>query len=208
MNHLIKISAVLILAVFLTACVTNRQTGTGVGAATGAGVGAIIGQAVGHNTKSTVLGAGIGAVVGGLAGNLVGAYMDQQEEQLRQLESASIQRNQDTLTATFKSDLFFDFDSADLKPGAYSELDRVAGVLTNFPETTIQIAGHTDTQGAAEYNQGLSERRAQAVKNALTQRGVDGRRIDTIGYGKSQPISSSDAVNRRVVITINPIRQG
>lgn len=208
MNHLIRIFVTLALAVFLTACASHQQTGTGVGAATGAGVGAVIGQAIGHNTKSTVLGAGIGAVVGGIAGNRIGSYMDQQEEQLRQLEEANIQRNQDVLTATFKSDFLFDFDSADLKSGASGELGRVADVLNNYPQTTIRVEGHTDASGAVDYNQKLSERRALTVKNALVQRGVDPQRIDTVGYGKSQPISSSDAANRRVVISITPIRQG
>jgi outer membrane protein OmpA-like peptidoglycan-associated protein len=207
MNHLIRISAILALAAMLTACAAHQQTGTGVGAATGAGVGAVIGQVIGRDTQSTLIGAGIGAVVGGIAGNLVGAYMDQQERQLRQLEEASIQRNQDVLTATFKSDFLFAFDSADLKPGASSELERVANVLINYPQTTIRIEGHTDATGSVEYNQALSERRALAVKNALVQRGVDPSRIDAVGYGKSQLISSSDAANRRVVVVINPIRQ-
>ena len=209
MNHLLRISATLTLAALLAACAgANQQTGTGVGAATGAGIGALVGQAIGRDTKGTLIGAGIGAVAGGLAGNLIGAYMDKQEQQLRQVETASIQRDQDVLTATFKSDLLFDFDSADLKPGAYSELDRVANVLNDFPQTTIRVEGHTDASGSVEYNQKLSERRAQSVKNALVQRGVDPQRIDAVGYGKSQIISSSDAVNRRVVIVINPIRQG
>ncbi|WP_028318052.1 OmpA family protein [Desulfobulbus elongatus] len=209
MNHVIRCSAILALAAMLTACAgaNKQQTGTGVGAAAGAGIGALLGQAIGHNTTSTLVGAGIGAVLGGIAGNQIGAYMDQQEQQLQQIEAASIQRDNDVLTATFKSDMFFDFNSAELKPGAYSELNRVANVLNNFPQTTIRVEGHTDTKGGVEYNQRLSERRAESVKNALAQRGVDSRRIEAVGYGKSQPISSSDAVNRRVVIVINPIRQ-
>jgi outer membrane protein OmpA-like peptidoglycan-associated protein len=209
MNHVIRCFAILSLATMLTACAgaNKQQTGTGVGAAAGAGIGALLGQAIGHNTTSTLVGAGIGAVLGGVAGNQIGAYMDQQEQQLQQIEAASIQRDNDVLTATFKSDMFFDFNSADLKPGAYSELDRVANVLNNFPQTTIRVEGHTDTKGSVDYNQRLSERRAQSVKNALAQRGVDPRRMEAIGYGKSQPISSSDAVNRRVVIVINPVRQ-
>jgi outer membrane protein OmpA-like peptidoglycan-associated protein len=209
MNHLIRISTALALAAFLTACAgANQQTGTGVGAGTGAMIGAVVGKAIGHDTKGALIGAGIGAVAGGLAGNMIGAYMDKQEQQLRQLETASIQREQDALIATFKSDLFFDFDSADLKPGALSELDRVANVLNSYPQTTIRVEGHTDAKGSVDYNQKLSERRAQSVKNALVQRGVAAQRIDAVGYGKSQIISSDDAVNRRVVIVIDPIRQG
>jgi len=207
MSHLIRVFAILTLAAMLTACASSQQTGTGVGAATGAGAGAVIGQAIGKNTKGTLIGAGIGAAVGGIAGNLIGVYMDKQEQQLRQLEAANIQRNQDVLTATFKSDFFFDLNSADLKPGANSELDRVASVLNSYPQTTIRVEGHTDASGSVEHNQALSERRAQTVKNALVQRGVAAQRIGTVGYGKSQLISTNDAVNRRVVIVINPIRQ-
>ncbi|MDR2724860.1 MAG: OmpA family protein [Candidatus Adiutrix sp.] len=209
MKKLLALCLLLLLAM-PAACtnMTKTQQGSVSGAAGGAAVGAVLGQAIGRNTQGTMIGAGIGAVVGGIAGTMIGSYMDQQEQQLRQLEEASIQRDQDVLTATFKGDFFFDFDSADLKPGAHSELDRVARVLNDFPQTTIRVEGHTDASGSAEYNQTLSERRALTVKNALVQRGVDPRRIEAAGYGKSRLISSSDAANRRVVIVIDPIRQG
>lgn len=209
MNHLVKYSAVVALsAAMLTGCATNQQTGTAVGAGAGAGLGAILGQAIGHNTTSTLIGAGIGAALGGLAGNQIGAYMDNQEQALRNATDASIKREQDVLTATFKSDMFFDSGSAQLKPGAYNELNRITSVLNNYPQTTLRVEGHTDSRGSDQYNQQLSERRAIAVKNALAQQGVDARRIEAVGYGESQPISSSDAMNRRVNIVINPIRQG
>jgi outer membrane protein OmpA-like peptidoglycan-associated protein len=213
MNRLMKFSAMMLVAFMLTACATanKQQTGTGVGAAVGAGVGAILGQAIGHDTTSTLVGAGIGAALGGVAGNQIGAYMDRQEQDLQnaigQSEAASIQRDQDVLTATFKSDLFFDTNSAQLKPGAFNELSRVADVLNKYPQTTIRVEGHTDTRGDAGYNQQLSERRAESVKNALAQRGVNPNRMQAVGYGESQPISSSDAMNRRVNVVINPNRQ-
>jgi len=137
--------------------------------------------------------------------------MDNQERALRdamaQSEAASIRRDQDVLTATFKSDMFFDTNSSQLKPGAYNELNRITNVLNNYPQTTIRVEGHTDARGSDQYNQQLSERRAMAVKNALAQQGVNPSRIEAVGYGESQPISSSDAMNRRVNIVINPIRQ-
>jgi outer membrane protein OmpA-like peptidoglycan-associated protein len=111
------------------------------------------------------------------------------------------------LTATFKGDVFFDFDSAVLKPGAYTEINRIAGVLRQYPQTRITVAGHTDATGSEAYNLKLSQRRANAVRNALVQRGVDARRIHTVGYGESQPISSVDAMNRRVEIIITPIEK-
>jgi outer membrane protein OmpA-like peptidoglycan-associated protein len=213
MNQVMRLTTIIALAAMLTACAgaNNQQTGTGVGAVAGAGLGAILGQAIGHNTTSTLVGAGIGAALGGIAGNQIGAYMDRQEQDLRnamaQSEAASIRRDQDVLTATFKSDLFFDFNSAQLKPGAYSEINRIANVLNNYPQTTILVEGHTDQKGSEQYNMQLSQQRALAVKNALAQRGVDPRRIEAIGYGKSQPISSSDAMNRRVNIVIKPVQQ-
>jgi outer membrane protein OmpA-like peptidoglycan-associated protein len=135
--------------------------------------------------------------------------MDRQEQELRAVmaasEAANIQRTQDVLTATFKSEVFFDFDSASLKPGGFAEIGRVSGVLNKYPQTTIRVEGHTDSKGSETYNQTLSERRAGAVKNALVQQGVDGMRIIPIGFGESQPISSNDAVNRRVNIVIIPM---
>jgi len=207
MKKLLTLCLLLLLA--LPAACTNMnktQQGAVSGAAGGALVGATIGAIAGGRSGAAI-GAAIGSVAGGVGGAMVGSYMDQQEQQLRQLEAANIQRDQDVLTATFKGDFFFDFNSVDLKPGAYSELDRVANVLNDFPQTTIRVEGHTDSSGSVEYNQMLSERRALTVRNALVQRGVDPRRIDAVGYGKSRLISSSDAANRRVVIVINPIRQ-
>jgi outer membrane protein OmpA-like peptidoglycan-associated protein len=98
----------------------------------------------------------------------------------------------------------FDSDSSALKPGAYTEIARVADVLNRYPQTTIRVEGHTDSKGSEGYNQTLSEKRALAVKSALTQRGVDPTRIQTVGFGESQPISSDDAMNRSVVIVIIP----
>ena len=102
----------------------------------------------------------------------------------------------------------FDFDSAALKPGAYSEMDRVAGILRDYPQTRIRVEGYTDQSGSEAYNQKLSERRAETVKNALIQRGVAARRIDAIGFGETMPISSDPAMNRRVELRIIPIERG
>lgn len=205
----------LTLVVTLAACSsqsTQAQKGTGAGVLIGAAAGAGLGQAIGRNTQGTLIGAAIGAAVGGLAGHQIGAYMDRQEAELRnvmaQSDAVSLARSQDVLTATFKGDVMFDFDSATIKPGGYMELDRVAGVLNKYPQTTIRVEGHTDTQGAEAYNQQLSERRAEAVKNALIQRNVNPARIQAIGYGESMPISSSHDLNRRVNIVIVPIQEG
>lgn len=212
MKKIISLTSVLIFCAFLFACAgaSRKTTGAGAGAAIGAGAGAILGQVIGGDTESTLIGAGIGAAIGGLAGHQIGAYMDRQEQELQaamaQSEALSIRRDQDILTATFKSEMMFDFDSAVLKPGAYSEIGRVADILVRYPQTNIRVEGHTDTKGPEDYNQKLSEKRAEAVKDALVQKHVSPARITTIGYGESQPVSSNDALNRRVNIVIIPIR--
>jgi outer membrane protein OmpA-like peptidoglycan-associated protein len=203
---------VIALTLSLASCAgqNNQQQGTAIGAGVGAGLGALLGQAIGGNTEATILGAGVGAALGGITGNQIGRYMDQQEQELRSAiassEAASIRRDEDVLTATFKAETFFDYNSSTLKSGAYTEISRVANVLNKYPQTRIQVAGHTDSKGSEDYNLRLSQSRADAVKNALVQRGVDPMRIETIGFGESSPISSSDAMNRRVEIIIVPVQ--
>ena len=210
MKKTIAIIASLALAISLFSCAgpTQKEKGAKTGALIGTGDGAILGQVIGGDTESTLLGAAIGTAVGGVSGHQIGAYMDRQEQELRTAmaasKAASIQRTQNVLMATFHSEFLFGFDSSTLKPGAYAEIARVANVLNRYPQTTIRVEGHTDSKGSEAYNQALSEKRSLAVKSALTQRGVDPTRIQTVGFGESQPISSNDAMNRRVVIVIIP----
>lgn len=211
MKRRILTIVILPLTMYLLSCAgpTHKQSGLKTGTLIGAATGAILGQVIGKDTESTLIGTGIGAALGALSGHQIGAYMDRQEEALRIAvagsAAASVKRTQDVLTTTFQSEVLFDFASAAMKPGAYVEIGRVADVLNNYRQTTIRVEGHTDAQGSEAYNQGLSERRALAVKNALVQRGVDSGRIQTVGFGESQPISSNDAMNRRVDIVIMPI---
>jgi outer membrane protein OmpA-like peptidoglycan-associated protein len=205
----------LVIVISLSSCATpqtKQGKGTVVGAGVGAGVGAILGQVIGGDTESTLIGAGIGAALGGVAGNQIGRYMDLQEQDLRNAiaasEAASIQREQDVLRATFKGEAYFDTNSSNLKPGAYAELQRISDVLNKYPQTTIEIGGHTDVRGSEEYNQTLSLKRAEAVKTALLQNGIQDQRMVAIGYGETRTISSDHATNRRVEIIIVPIRQG
>lgn len=188
---------------------TRQEKGTAIGAGAGAGIGALLGQVIGRDSKSTMIGAGIGALLGGVAGNQVGAYMDRQEAALqevaRQSDQLSIKRSQDVLQATFKGNMMFDTNSSILMPGAFAEVQRVARVLTQYNQTTILVAGHTDARGSEAYNQSLSERRAHSVAKVLVASGVNPARIRIIGYGESMPISSSYDVNRRVEVTIMPI---
>lgn len=125
------------------------------------------------------------------------------EAQLRELEAQQTERG---LLVTL-GDVLFAFDKAELSPQAAPRLDKLARFLTQFPDRKMLIEGYTDSVGADAYNLSLSERRAQAVRDALVQRGVDSARISARGYGKAHPVAdngSADgrAMNRRVEIVI------
>jgi outer membrane protein OmpA-like peptidoglycan-associated protein len=148
-----------------------------------------------------------------MIGRKVGSNMDQQEaamrKQLAEVKAANIQRNADMLAVTFKADALFDVDSAALKAGAFDEIQRVATVLNQYPQTKIIVAGHTDSTGTESHNLKLSERRANSVKNALAGQGVSLSRITTVGFGQATPIADNTTeagrqLNRRVIITIKP----
>ena len=105
-------------------------------------------------------------------------------------------------------DVLFDTGQATLKPGADLVIGRLATFLTANPQTKIMIEGHTDSRGSDEYNEGLSERRAQAVANALAVRGVSQDSLRTMGRGKAYPVASNDTPegrqqNRRVEIVFS-----
>ena len=195
----------------------NMGKGATYGTAGGAAAGALLGQAIGGNTKATVLGMAVGAAIGGLTGTGIGYMMDKQEQDMRnalaQSEAIAVEREGNMLALTFKSDFTFAVNSSALRSGLYAELDRVAQILAAYPQTTILVAGHTDSTGSDEYNMKLSQQRADSVKNALVQRGVAAQRISAVGYGESQPIADNNTEfgrqqNRRVEVRINPTQQG
>jgi len=211
--------ACLLMFVFVVACAapqTRTQKGAAYGAAGGAAAGAIIGQVIGGSTESTLWGAAIGAAVGGLGGAGVGKMMDNQEKEMREVlaasEAAAVRREGNLLAVTFKGDVTFDTNSTVVKPGLYREIDRVAGVLTQYPETLIRVEGHTDSVGTEEYNLDLSFRRANSVRDLLVQRGVNISRIQPAGFGETMPVATNATeagrqLNRRVEIKIAPRQQ-
>ena len=101
----------------------------------------------------------------------------------------------------------FDFDKATLRPEAIAVLDQAAGLLDKHERVVVEVAGHTDSVGSDAYNQGLSVRRADSVKNYLVSKGVNASRLTARGYGESQPVASNDtdagrAENRRVELIV------
>jgi outer membrane protein OmpA-like peptidoglycan-associated protein len=202
-------------ALLLAACAPQTQTQRGglYGATGGAVAGAVLGQAIGHDTEATLLGGAIGAAIGGAGGTAVGRMMDNQERDMRQAlgasEAAAVQREGNLLTVALKGDVSFAHNSATINPGLYAELDRITQVLRQYPQTVIRVEGHTDSAGTEAYNMDLSHRRAQAVKNALVQRGVDLSRVQVLAFGESLPVASNDTEagrqkNRRVEIKVAP----
>lgn len=211
--------SVFLCILFLAGCAapqTKTQKGAVYGTAGGAAAGAVIGQVIGRDTRGTLIGAAIGAAVGGLGGAGIGRMMDNQEKDMRsalaESDAAAVSREGNLLAVTFKGDVTFDTNSAEVRPGLYSEIDRVAGVLTQYPQNMIRVEGHTDSKGSSEYNMDLSLRRADAVKRLLIQRGVAESRIEEVGYGETLPVATNDTEagrqkNRRVEIKIAPQTQ-
>jgi outer membrane protein OmpA-like peptidoglycan-associated protein len=197
------------MAMLATGCKTmNRsQKGAAVGAGGGAAVGAVVGRALGN----TAMGAIVGAAVGGTAGAVIGRKMDKQAEEMKQvLGDAEVRRVGEGIVVEFKEKILFGFDKADLGTSAHQSLLKLDNVLTKYPDTNIEIIGHTDDKGTDNYNQKLSERRAASVAAHLRQNGVAATRIKTRGMGESDPkvpneSDASRAENRRVefVITAN-----
>lgn len=188
---------------------SNTVKGAGIGAVAGGIAGALI------NKKDRGKGAVIGAAVGAGVGGGIGYYMDQQEAELRRIlegSGVSVTRMGDTIVLNMPGNITFDTDSAQIKFSFFDVLDSVGLVLEKFNESDIRVSGHTDSTGSREYNQGLSERRASSVTLYLQQRGVDPRRIYSVGYGEDRPIannasSSGRSQNRRVEIEILPPRR-
>lgn len=201
----------------LAACTDPNQLGpnsnnpnTQQGALIGAGAGALLG-ALSKGDGNRGDGALVGAVVGGAIGAGIGYNLDQQEAELRRdLDNDVIITNTgDRLILTMPQDILFATDSFAVRPDLQNDLYSVAASLQKYPQSTIQIVGHTDSDGDAGYNQQLSERRATAVGNVLLTAGVTGQRVQTFGRGESQPIASNlnaagKAQNRRVDIVILP----
>lgn len=200
-------------ALALAAC-TNPQTGERSRAREGALAGAFLGGLFGSRSKGGNRAAktAAGAVVGAAVGTAIGAALDAQAEQLRNEFSdgrIDVINTGDALLVRMPQDILFDFDSAEVRPGLRSDLFVLARSLNDYPDTTVEVVGHTDNTGTAAYNQDLSERRARSVKSVLEQGGVAPSRILAFGRGEDDPIADNltpegRARNRRVDITIRP----
>jgi outer membrane protein OmpA-like peptidoglycan-associated protein len=149
--------------------------------------------------------------VGGVSGAVIGRKMDKQAEEMQKvLGDAEVRREGEGIVINFKEKVLFAFNSSDLGSNAQGGLDKLVNVLNKYADTDIQVIGHTDAKGSDQYNQTLSERRANAVISHLRSRNISTSRLSAKGMGKTDPIASNDteegrAQNRRVefVITAN-----
>lgn len=186
----------------------SQQKGTAIGAAAGAILGGVLGNNIGKGGNAP-LGAVLGGVLGGVAGNVIGRKMDNQAKAIKEtLPGAQVERVNDGIKITMNESIVnFAFDKSDLTPTAQTNLDKLAKVLVDNPDTNINIYGYTDSKGKADYNLKLSDRRAASVKSYLASKGVNSSRMFTQGMGMADPVASNDtdegrAKNRRVEFAI------
>jgi len=199
------LSAVLILS----GCASwnKTQKGAVVGTAAGGAMGAVIGRASGN----TALGAIIGATVGGATGAVIGHQMDKQAEEIKNtVPDAKVERVGEGIVVEFSSNVLFGFDESTLSADAKTSLDKLVKVLKEYPDTDIEVQGHTDSKGSVTYNQALSERRANAVSGYLDGKGIAASRLTIKGFGETVPKYENNTAegrteNRRVefLITAN-----
>jgi outer membrane protein OmpA-like peptidoglycan-associated protein len=199
----------------LSACVDpNAPMGTQTrqGATIGGLVGAVAGAATASDGNE-LRGALIGGALGAGSGAAIGSALDRQAAELRATLPSyiTIANNGEFLVVNMPQDLLFETNSAALRPELRRDLQSIAASISRYPDTRIEVIGHTDNTGSAAFNQDLSQRRASSVGNVLRDSGVPPSRLVTFGRGEEQPIASNltpegRAQNRRVEIIIRPIR--
>jgi outer membrane protein OmpA-like peptidoglycan-associated protein len=201
--------SLVVIGSFASGCKNMNKTQKG--AAIGVGGGAVLGGVVGRALGNTAAGVIVGAAVGGTVGAVIGQKMDKQAEEMKKvMGDAEVRRVGEGIVIEFKDKVLFGYDQAVLSTQAQGSLNKLANVLQKYPDTNIEILGHTDSRGTDEYNQGLSERRANAAAGYLRTNGITGTRITTKGMGEADPKATNDTEegrtdNRRVefVITAN-----
>lgn len=207
----IRISTIMILctALIFSSCASLNKTqkGGAIGVAAGGAMGAVIGKVAGN----TGLGAIIGAAVGGATGAVIGHKMDKQAAEIKNtVPDAKVERVGEGIVVEFSSNVLFGFDSANLSADAKTNLDKLVKILNVYPDTDIEIQGHTDSKGSESYNQNLSQSRAYGVSSYLYNKGIANNRIRTKGFGENMPKYDNNTQdgrtqNRRVefLITAN-----
>ena len=198
---------ILIIAIFSTGCsnLNKSQKGAVIGTAAGGAIGGAVGSAAGK----VVLGAIIGATVGGVVGAVIGNDMDKQAEEMKKnIPDAKVVRVGEGIVVEFSSKVLFGFDQASLSGTAKNSLDKLVDVLQKYPDTDIEIQGHTDNRGTAKYNLDLSRRRASSVSGYLSANNIKSSRLNIKGFGEAEPkytnsTENGQEQNRRVEFLIS-----
>ena len=199
-----------------SACVTDPNTGekkisrTAIGGVGGLVVGGLLGGLIGGKTGRI-----IGAGIGGVAGAAVGYQMDKQIKELKEQTAGSgidvsETDNGKAILVNLPDGVTFDVGSYTLRPAFRNTLDQVATSLIQYPNSLVDVYGHTDSTGSDSFNQTLSQNRAMTVMNYLISRGVPAARVRAQGFGETMPVASNATVdgrarNRRVEIKIVPV---
>lgn len=198
----------------LSGCVSNTPAPMGERTQAGAIIGGMVGGFLGGTTNDSNpgLGAVVGAAAGAVAGGAIGAALDRQAQDLRGSlanDDIVIQNTGQELIVTMPDGILFDVDSAAIRASLQSDIRTLARNLQAYPNTTVDVIGHTDNTGSAGYNQDLSSRRAQAVAGVLLEQGVSPSRVRAYGRGEDAPVASNltpegRQLNRRVEVIIRP----
>lgn len=209
MNKLFYFSSFIVVVLFSAGCSSLNKTkkGAAIGTATGTAMGAVIGKVSGN----TALGAIIGAAVGGTTGAIIGNKMDMQAEEIaKKVPDAEVIRVGEGIVVEFNSNILFAFDKYAISKSATKSLNELGEILKEYPDTNIEIQGHTDSKGSVSYNQNLSEQRATTVSLYLLDQGITANRLTINGFGELLPKYINTTVagrekNRRVefLITAN-----
>ena len=217
-SRIVMTTSAALALVSLSACVTDPNTGnrvvsrTVLGGVGGTVLGGLLGGVIGGKTGRIV-----GAGLGGVAGGVVGYRMDQQIKELKEQTAGSGVDVTETdggqaILVNLPDGVTFAVGSSAITPTFRSTLDNIAASMQQYPNSLIDVYGHTDSTGSDSFNMALSQRRAQAVADYLGSRGVSAARIRSQGFGETQPIADNGsdlgrAKNRRVEIKIVPVTQ-
>lgn len=205
----LQIITILSISSFSLLACTENPYNAKQGAIIGATAGVMSGFLTGDDSNGTIKRAIAGAALGAAIGN----ELDIQEEELRKDldgSGALIKNTGDQLIVTLPEAITFDIDSSEVRYSLEDSLVRLSTSLNKYPNTNVEVIGHTDNVGGQDYNQKLSTRRAESVSSILAQNDVSRSRIKAYGRGELEPkmtneTSKGRASNRRVEIIITPL---
>lgn len=210
MRHHHSLLAIVVAAVVSGGCATEQQTQTAIGTGVGAAAGAVVGSAVGSSGRGTAIGAAVGAGIGAAVGYNWPLVKEKLGLATKDSALNVTEQNDGALKVNIPGSVSFASGSASLSPVVYPTLDKIAGTLREYPDTTVTVIGHSDSIGSAEANREIGRRRAAAVADYLAERGIARGRMRIETRGDLEPIASNAteagrSQNRRVELLVRQI---